>query len=68
MGSIGPECTELKIAYDNCFNSWFADKFLKGVATSSSPGAPSGLESCDALLTAYTSCVKVGRSMSMTFT
>lgn len=52
MGSIGPECTELKVAYDTCFNAWFADKFLKG---QSKPG----LDSCDALLAAYTSCVKV---------
>jgi len=50
MGSIGPECTELKRAYDACFNAWFADKFLKG--------HPPGLDSCDPLLSAYTDCVK----------
>ncbi|XP_001600906.1 TP53-regulated inhibitor of apoptosis 1 isoform X2 [Nasonia vitripennis] len=23
-------CRDLKEKYDNCFNSWFAEKFLKG--------------------------------------
>ena len=32
MNSIGKECNELKKAYEECFNSWFADKFLKGTA------------------------------------
>ncbi|KAG9511208.1 putative phospholipid-transporting ATPase IIB, partial [Fragariocoptes setiger] len=27
---IAPECKELKIEYDNCFNTWFADRYLKG--------------------------------------
>ncbi|XP_026327498.1 TP53-regulated inhibitor of apoptosis 1-like [Hyposmocoma kahamanoa] len=30
MNSIGEECTELKKKYDDCFNSWFSDKFLRG--------------------------------------
>ena len=30
MQSIGPECTELKRKYDECFNSWFSDHYLKG--------------------------------------
>lgn len=30
MNSIGEECTELKKKYDDCFNSWFSEKFLKG--------------------------------------
>ncbi|GBP47567.1 TP53-regulated inhibitor of apoptosis 1-B [Eumeta japonica] len=30
MNSIGEECTELKKQYDDCFNNWFTEKFLKG--------------------------------------
>lgn len=30
MDSIAPECTELKLAYESCFNSWYEEKFLKG--------------------------------------
>lgn len=30
MQSIGPECTELKRKYDECFNSWFSEHYLKG--------------------------------------
>nr|XP_048696478.1 TP53-regulated inhibitor of apoptosis 1-like [Caretta caretta] len=30
MNSVGEACTELKHKYDQCFNHWFAKKFLKG--------------------------------------
>ena len=31
LNSISPECQELKVQYDTCFNRWFInDKFLKG--------------------------------------
>ncbi|XP_005987220.1 TP53-regulated inhibitor of apoptosis 1 [Latimeria chalumnae] len=30
MNSVGQECTDLKHEYDQCFNRWFAEKFLKG--------------------------------------
>ncbi|XP_013186835.1 TP53-regulated inhibitor of apoptosis 1-like [Amyelois transitella] len=30
MNSIGEECTELKKKYDDCFNTWFTERFLKG--------------------------------------
>lgn len=30
MNSVGEACTDLKREYDQCFNRWFADKFLKG--------------------------------------
>lgn len=30
MNSVGEACTELKREYDQCFNRWFAEKFLKG--------------------------------------
>jgi hypothetical protein len=51
MGSIGPECLELKGAYDACFNAWFTSSFLKAEGKSD-------LSSCDALLNQYTACVK----------
>ncbi|CCH62559.1 hypothetical protein TBLA_0H02750 [Henningerozyma blattae CBS 6284] len=28
--SCAPECTELKKTYDDCFNTWYSEKFLKG--------------------------------------
>ncbi|XP_028320930.1 TP53-regulated inhibitor of apoptosis 1 [Gouania willdenowi] len=30
MNSVGETCTELKREYDQCFNRWFAEHFLKG--------------------------------------
>ncbi|MEQ2160019.1 TP53-regulated inhibitor of apoptosis 1, partial [Goodea atripinnis] len=30
MNSVGEACTELKREYDQCFNRWFAEHFLKG--------------------------------------
>lgn len=30
MNSIGKECNELKAKYDECFQVWFSEKFLKG--------------------------------------
>ena len=48
MNSIGKDCNELKRRYEDCFNSWFADKFLKG-----SKG-----EACSLLFNLYQNCVK----------
>ncbi|KAG0655894.1 Mitochondrial distribution and morphology protein 35 [Monosporozyma unispora] len=28
--SFAPECTELKQTYDDCFNKWYSEEFLKG--------------------------------------
>lgn len=28
--SFAPECTESKNKYDECFNNWYSEKFLKG--------------------------------------
>lgn len=28
--SFAPECNEAKAHYDNCFNEWYTQKFLKG--------------------------------------
>ncbi|XP_013886039.1 TP53-regulated inhibitor of apoptosis 1 [Austrofundulus limnaeus] len=30
MNSVGEACTDLKREYDQCFNRWFAEQFLKG--------------------------------------
>lgn len=46
--SIGEECQELKVAYDNCFNKWFAEQFLKGNTN----------DPCKALFGVYQTCVK----------
>ena len=49
MNSIGQECQELKEAYDNCFNKWFSEQFLKGKKK----------DPCKELFGVYQSCVKV---------
>ena len=48
MNSIGKECNEFKRRYEECFNSWFADKFLKGVKE----------QDCSQLFAVYQNCVK----------
>ncbi|XP_064889821.1 TP53-regulated inhibitor of apoptosis 1 isoform X1 [Columba livia] len=50
MNSVGEACTELKREYDQCFNRWFAEKFLKG----ESDGDP-----CGQLFKRYQLCVQV---------
>ena len=30
MDSISDKCTDLKQAYDSCFNKWLQEKFLQG--------------------------------------
>lgn len=50
MNSVGEACTELKREYDQCFNRWFAEKFLKG----ESAGDP-----CGQLFKRYQLCVQV---------
>ncbi|XP_031831388.1 TP53-regulated inhibitor of apoptosis 1-A isoform X2 [Nomia melanderi] len=41
-------CKDLKSKYDNCFNLWFSDKFLRGIYDDSE---------CAALLKVYTECI-----------
>uniref|UniRef100_A0A2R5LGE6 Putative tp53-regulated inhibitor of apoptosis n=1 Tax=Ornithodoros turicata TaxID=34597 RepID=A0A2R5LGE6_9ACAR len=48
MNSVGSECTELKKAYDACFNVWFSDHFLRGRKE----------DRCAPLLKVYQDCVK----------
>ncbi|KAI8393822.1 mitochondrial distribution/morphology family 35/apoptosis [Radiomyces spectabilis] len=47
--SVGPNCTELKQKYDNCFNKWYSEKFLKGDTT----------PECEDLFKDYRACVMV---------
>ena len=47
MESIGKDCTELKREYDQCFHTWYSEKFLKGDVT----------RECDDLFEAYRQCV-----------
>lgn len=50
MNSIGEECTDLKKKYDDCFNSWFSERFLKGDHDDSV---------CSGIFKVYQDCVKV---------
>ncbi|CAO3661211.1 unnamed protein product [Rhizopus microsporus] len=45
--SVGVNCTELKQKYDNCFNRWYSEKFLKGDTT----------PKCEDLFKDYKACV-----------
>lgn len=49
MNSIGEECTELKKKYDDCFNGWFSERFLKGDHDDSM---------CAGIFKVYQDCVK----------
>ncbi|MGH0168307.1 UNVERIFIED_CONTAM: hypothetical protein FKN15_054045 [Acipenser sinensis] len=53
MNSVGEGCTELKREYDQCFNRWFAEKFLKGDRS----GDP-----CIEMFKNYQQCVQVPQS------
>ena len=50
MNSVGEACTDMKREYDQCFNRWFAEKFLKGDGS----GDP-----CTDLFKRYQQCVQV---------
>ncbi|KAK7811824.1 hypothetical protein U0070_016896, partial [Myodes glareolus] len=49
MNSVGEACTDMKREYDQCFNRWFAEKFLKGEGS----GDP-----CTDLFKRYQQCVQ----------
>ncbi|XP_018334611.1 TP53-regulated inhibitor of apoptosis 1 [Agrilus planipennis] len=49
MNSIGTACNDLKKEYDTCFNTWFAEHFLKGNSDDSM---------CAPMLKIYKECVK----------
>ncbi|VVT47482.1 uncharacterized protein SAPINGB_P001733 [Magnusiomyces paraingens] len=46
--SFAPECTDAKKAYDNCFNEWYSEKFLK---------AKSVTNECEDTWREYESCI-----------
>lgn len=46
--SFAPECTELKKKYDDCFNEWYSEKFLKGKSIENE---------CSEQWYSYTACV-----------
>ncbi|KAK9378190.1 uncharacterized protein V2V93DRAFT_376455 [Kockiozyma suomiensis] len=46
--SFAPECNEVKTKYDNCFNEWYSEKFLKG------KGA---MNPCEQLYEDYKACL-----------
>ena len=50
MNSLGRECNELKGKYDECFNVWFSQKFLKGDTND---------DMCKPLFLVYRDCVRV---------
>ena len=50
MRSLEEECTPLKVRYDECFDSWFAQGFLKGKSNHD--------EACGKLFAAYSHCLK----------
>ncbi|TMW53424.1 hypothetical protein DOY81_001498 [Sarcophaga bullata] len=49
MNSLGDDCNELKRKYDECFNLWFSDRFLKGDNDDSM---------CAPIFKVYQECVK----------
>lgn len=49
MNSVGEDCIELKKMYEECFNKWFAEKFLKGSIE----------DTCAPQFRVYQECVKV---------
>nr|ADO28299.1 tp53-regulated inhibitor of apoptosis 1 [Ictalurus furcatus] len=49
MNSVGESCTELKREYDQCFNRWFTEKFLKG---------DRGEDPCTEVFKKYQTCVQ----------
>lgn len=52
MNSFAPECTKAKKEYDNCFNTWYSEKFLKGISMENE---------CAELWHEYEDCVKVSQ-------
>ncbi|TPX64120.1 hypothetical protein SpCBS45565_g06085 [Spizellomyces sp. 'palustris'] len=47
MTSISPDCNDLKKQYDDCFNKWYANKFLQGDTT----------PECEDLFKLYRACI-----------
>jgi len=49
MNSLSDECNILKQQYDECFNTWFSERFLKG---------HKDLAVCDPYMKLYSDCVR----------
>ncbi|KAJ3317985.1 TP53-regulated inhibitor of apoptosis 1 [Boothiomyces sp. JEL0866] len=49
QNETAPECNDLKKEYDECFNKWYAEKFLKGDISGG----------CETLFKKYKACVWV---------
>jgi TRIAP1/MDM35 family protein len=49
MESIGKDCNELKAKYDECFQVWFSEKFLKGDTND---------DMCKPIFNVYRDCVR----------
>ncbi|XP_006890488.1 PREDICTED: TP53-regulated inhibitor of apoptosis 1 [Elephantulus edwardii] len=49
MNSVGEACTDMKREYDQSFNRWFAEKFLKGDGSA---------DPCTDLFKRYQQCVQ----------
>ncbi|XP_065368155.1 TP53-regulated inhibitor of apoptosis 1-like [Calliphora vicina] len=49
MNSLGDDCNELKKKYDECFNLWFSERYLKGDNDDSM---------CAPIFKVYQECVK----------
>ena len=47
MNSVGEDCNKLKKEYDQCFDYWFTNKFLRGINE----------DNCQQLFKQYQQCV-----------
>ena len=56
MESIGKDCNELKAKYDECFQVWFSEKFLKGDTND---------DMCKPIFNVYRDCVRVSKKKIM---
>jgi TRIAP1/MDM35 family protein len=58
MDSIGAHCTPLKRSYEECFNKWFTQDFLKGLPEKDRE------DPCEEVFNEYKACVMVSQSSS----
>lgn len=62
MSSIGKECDELKHKYDDCFNDWFNNGYLKEKPKSNKDNKQA-IVPCEALFLSYQECTKKVRGI-----
>uniref|UniRef100_A0A914UXC7 Uncharacterized protein n=1 Tax=Plectus sambesii TaxID=2011161 RepID=A0A914UXC7_9BILA len=58
MNSISKDCNELKHKYDDCFNDWFINGYLKEKPDGKRGANKKAVVPCEALLLAYQECTK----------